>query len=496
MRVGEFMPRLTNSLLLLLCLSLTATACSKKGKVRAAAPPPTSGAPSEPLPPEEPPEENGEYLPPNDYPYEGGEPVAPVGRVEEDEYYEEEDSYAGNDRSCGAAKQRNSQDWFPGLPYEPSQTVICTGHKKGNVSDAEMSVCDPGRGYLYTDSRQDDLMSRAVKLSNRLPDRIQAASRQFARAIGNIKLHVDLKNSKRVKLLVAVERRDGEYDQFVLQGRLGERLNRISVNGRKFSGVVVCGDRRACQNALIRIEELGSGNRVKRAAYVVHRWGDAHVTISDKDLKRFHSIENENHAALAELLSNTAVNTCLAVLEDVRSGARPMPRCAVERLQSICGGKRPRSPSAEAFDFRSWAVAYGRSGFDFALLDQGAPYGLYDFTDQQAQVLSIGGALVISNKRPMLDKPLLVDGFFADRIKNVWLMTNDGGGNLNLQVEFAGKPQSQTRVSLTTLIADSEFRGDMPSLSERDIDDGRLPEPPAEPTAPPEEEYDPAADLG
>jgi hypothetical protein len=43
----------------------------------------------------------------------------------------------------------------------------------------------------------------------------------------------------------------------------------------------------------------------------------------------------------------------------------------------------------------------------------------------------------------------IVEG--AVGIKSAHLIANDGGGNLNLQLVFKGEPNSQTRISLTTL---------------------------------------------
>ncbi len=222
-----------------------------------------------------------------------------------------------------------------------------------------------------------------------------------------------------------------------------------------FSAVVTCADLHiGCQNAVIRLQQHGQSGRVRRAAYIVHRWGDAHVTISDKDLNHYNQIENSNYRQFAQYLSNTANNACLAILASVQSGARQMPECAQRRLIAQCGRKQWRTPGAKVFDFRSWAVAYGRSGFEFAMIDQNTSQDLEAAGEPR---LRVRGPLIASNQLPMWNRPLNVQGYGAEGIENVALVSNDGGGNLNLQVDFKGQTKTYTRVSITTLIEDTRF---------------------------------------
>ena len=212
---------------------------------------------------------------------------------------------------------------------------------------------------------------------------------------------------------------------------------------------------------------------------------------------------NRRYREFAQLLANTSNNACLSILAAVESGERQLPTCAQRRLLAQCSGLRYRNPALKSLDFRSWAVAYGRSGFEFAMFDQ-SQAGLYDFTSSAAARLSVRGPLVISDQIPVWDRPLRVDGVMASGIERAILVGNDGGGNLNLQVEFKGEPKSVTRVSLTTLIEDTRFNSErmvgqaagMPGV-EMDDDsdtDGNAPMP-GEPVEPPVEHI-PEGDLG
>jgi hypothetical protein len=419
-------------------------------------------------------------------------------------------------KECGTAYRRNTQAWYPGLPYPPAQQRICTGGKVGEVKQEDLYKCEPGTGYIFTDSRQDSLMAVAVERFNKIPESAQIGSRELAENIRDFKVTSDPYQTGEVKVQFALLVGEEKYETFVLKGRMREwrGKNRTDVNLRKvtkagltFSGVLTCADLQiGCKNSLIRLHQHGRSGKIKRAAYIVHRWGDAHVTISDKDLNHFNQIESRNYRDFAQFLSNTANNACLSILGDVQTGKRQMPECAQRRLLAQCGRKQWQSPAAKVFDFRGWAVAYGRSGFEFNMIESGA----YDFEKKDNVRLSIRGPLIASNQLPMWGRPLKVDGSHAEGISNVALVSNDGGGNLNLQVDFKGESKSFTRISLTTLIEDTLFNAEqmvqdasqMPALDGAQIeldDNGGVVEKPEQPLAPPVEpgvEQHSEGDLG
>jgi hypothetical protein len=427
------------------------------------------------------------------------------------------DQGPSRNQECGTAYRRHSEQWFPGLPYPPAQKRICTGGKIGEVSDDNLMKCDPGTGYVFTDSRQDALMALAVDRFNKIPNALQHGSRELAESLRDFKVSADIYKTGKVKLQFAIATGKDKYETFTLKGTMSNwrgkdrtdvTLGKVKKAGMTFSAVLTCADLQiGCQNAIVRLQQHGRSGKVKRAAYIVHRWGDAHVTISDKDLKHYNQIESDNYRAFAKYMSNTANNNCLVILGEVQNGTRQMPECAQRRLLAQCGRKQWESNAAKVFDFRSWAAAYGRSGFEFAMIDQG---GLYDFEAQSEPRLRIRGPLIASNSLPVWGRPLNVDGSAAAGISNVALVSNDGGGNLNLQVDFKGQTKSYTRVSITTLIEDNRYSsegmvhgaGQMPGLDESQCElveeapptEG-LPKPPQDPVEPPVEQKT-QADMG
>lgn len=417
-------------------------------------------------------------------------------------------------QECGTAYRRHSEQWFPGLPYPPAQQRICTGGKIGEVSNENLMKCDPGTGHVFTDSRQDALMALAVERFNKIPSALQIGSRELADSIRDLKVSADIYKTGKVKVQFAIATGPDKYETFTLKGTLQNwrGKNRADVNlakvkkaGLTFSGVLTCADLHiGCKNSIVRVQQHGRSGKVKRAAYIVHRWGDAHVTISDKDLNHYNQIDSDNYRAFAKYMSNTANNNCLVILGEVQNGNRQMPECAQRRLLAQCGRKQWDSNAAKFFDFRSFAVAYGRSGFEFAIIDQD---GLYDFEAQSEPRLRIRGPLVASNALPTWGRPLNVDGTHSSGISNVALVSNDGGGNLNLQVDFKGQSKSYTRVSVTTLIEDNRYSaegmvqdaGQMPGLEDSQCELTEVTEEPLEtpeaPVEPPVEQF-PKADQG
>lgn len=419
----------------------------------------------------------------------------------------------GRNKECGTAYRRKTNEWYPGLPNPPSEQRICTGGKLGEVTQEQLFSCNPGNGYIFTDSRKDGLMAMAVERFNRIPEGAQAGSRELSEKIRDFKVSADIYKTGNVKVQFALLVGAEKYETFTMKGRMRNwrgktrvdvDLNKVDKAGLSFSGVLTCADLHVgCQNAIIRLQQHGRGGRVKRVAYVVHRNGDAHVTISDKDLNQFNQITNRSYREFAEFLSNTANNSCLAILGQVQTGVRQMPECAQRRLLAQCGRKQWQTPAAKYFNFRGWAVAYGRAGFEFEMVDQG---GLSDFENRDNVRLVIRGPLVASSALPTWGRGLKVEGFGAAGIENVALVSNDGGGNLNLQVDFKGETKTFTRVSVTTLIEDTGYNADqmvqdaaqMPDLdgSQFDLGGDAPVERPEDVLRPPVEQGPSEGDLG
>ncbi|NJL25594.1 MAG: hypothetical protein HC902_10755 [Calothrix sp. SM1_5_4] len=157
----------------------------------------------------------------------------------------------------------------------------------------------------------------------------------------------------------------------------------------------------------------------------------------------------------------------MSILESVNSRRRPMDKCAIQRLENLCREQRVRLPAAKEFVFRSWAVASGRSGFEFTALDK-MPRGRQDTNNAS---LMISGPLIFSNQRPMWPNKLSVSPRtrFGGHIRTAHLIANDGGGNLNLQLVFRGQPRSHLRLNITALLVDTrpEFGADVPAARAR-----------------------------
>ncbi len=341
-----------------------------------------------------------------------------------------------------------SKEWAPGLPYPPSQKRICTGGLDRKLEKDERFACEGSTDPVYTDARQDGLMSIAVNSFNTLPSYLDQGNRELARRIQDVKLEVT-KNAVTVSMKYAMAK--GEE---ALELR-GSRNNRNSDGLRlqsakapanvKFSGMLTCADQDGgCENAILRLQQHSKSGRIARVAYIVLRSGEAHVTITEQDRLGFRSIENRSHAEFAEYLSNTSYNSCLTALSDSRRGAREIPTCTLQRLKKICGSDpQVKTPAGRAFKFQSWAVAYGKAGF------------AVEITERQNPRFRVQGPLVAKSTTPAYEKPLKVSGYFASKVKQAVLVNNDGGGNLNLQLEFEG--DAHTRISITTLIEDARY---------------------------------------
>jgi hypothetical protein len=172
---------------------------------------------------------------------------------------------------------------------------------------------------------------------------------------------------------------------------------------------------------------------------------------------------NPGHSAFAEFLSNTVNNTCLAVLAAANSGHRQLDPCALQALKQECGGEEYRTPSAKSFRLRTWAVAYGRSGFELSLVKNPIA-GSSDARRALANTLEISGPLLYASTHPVWQTALHHIGG-PGTIGSVYLWNNDGAGNLNLQINFNGQPESSMRVSVTSMLPDTAPVGPVPATN-------------------------------
>ncbi|MGZ3722613.1 MAG: hypothetical protein ACXVA9_06770, partial [Bdellovibrionales bacterium] len=287
---------------------------------------------------------------------------------------------------CCEAFRESSPEWFPGLPNPPSQEPIFTDLAGKS-------------GLRYTDARQDGLFALAVERANALPAQMQKANQEFAKQIRDVKISVDLNKTRMVKVQVVYQHRMRKA-AIELRGQL-ERATEVrlvqvpvpgqAINDQSFGGVLTCADSdHGCKNILLRLDlKARDSQKILRTVYVVHRWGDAHITMSENERRSFARLPNQNQSAFAEYLSNTVNNTCLNVLADATAGRRQLPACALQRLQANCGGEDVKRPSAQAFGLRSWSAAYGRSAFELVLASNGSYDGVADYDSKRTQYMTV-----------------------------------------------------------------------------------------------------------
>jgi hypothetical protein len=363
---------------------------------------------------------------------------------------------SNQNRDCGTAYRRNTEDWFPGLPSPPASLPKLTGAVENlgrqDQAGADQSSADQ---IQYTDASADGLLNYAVDQVNRIPEDQQRATRFFATRIRDVRLNPDFQQSGQVSLEFVFQVEREQFGRVRLAGQFQNRngsgsrsvnLRQVSnEGGPQLQATLTCQDKgNGCQNSLITVRQLNQEGRATRTAYIVYRSGSAHVSISDQDQLQWSQLQNKAHQAFAEYLSNTANNSCLTLITVARANRSQVPACALQRLQALCGGKQKRSPAVDAFNLRTWAVAYGLSGFEFEAVDSG-----------QVRV-AIAGPLVVSNQRPMNPNALAVQGRIG--IEKAHMIANDGAGNLNLQIIFKGEPVSHLRLNISSQFLDSRFK--------------------------------------
>ena len=346
-------------------------------------------------------------------------------------------------------------DWYPGLPTMLSTQPLFTGAIDPINKNPEDVKKDPSVGFRYVDSSADGLLLLAMDKVKSLPQPAQDEDRRFAPRFSDIEVSTEVKKSGRVKVRFLYEYKSGKFAPITLEGRAkdAKKKNRSDielkqVSGRLspgFAGHLACMDADGgCQTTAITLQRLGKDGKPGRSARAVHRFGEARLTLADLDLRAASTIQNKSHKALAEYLANTVNNSCLLFMAETKAAGRALDPCEAQRLQMDCGDGQKHQPAAKAVVARSWAVAFGRSGFEVALEERGAG------VEKSARAkLVIAGPLGISSQRPMWPHNLLVKGGFG--ITEAHLIATDGGGNLNLQLVFAGEPKSHTRLNVTSL---------------------------------------------
>ncbi|HMN67016.1 MAG TPA: hypothetical protein PKC28_00620 [Bdellovibrionales bacterium] len=305
---------------------------------------------------------------------------------------------------CGELYEANTELWYPGLRSEPVNDPICTGGKYGEETKG-VEACGIEGAYLYTDGKNDLEMANAVKKVDQLDDR-QAQSEEFARAVRSVKLHVG--NGQAI-LALMMETLDAKGKvitaTYGLKGQVSGGQG--ALKGKMFNATLTC-DSDDCRIANLTVTR--ESNKGVYTMYIVYRWGQAQVNFANS------APGNKDAKAFAEFMGDYA---------------------------GECG-------KGDGFQMQTWAVAYGRAGFEFSAQEDEMK-GLYDFTKHTKNpTLSIRGPLLISNKNPMFDiKNLVIEGEMSEQVESATLVANDGSGNVNLQVKFVGEQKPYVRFNAT-----------------------------------------------
>lgn len=428
-----------------------------------------------------PPEENPNETP-NEQP--GEHPAGPrEGKVQPG-------SVARQGDQCGTAFGINDEAWAPGLPEAPATQRICTGYSAGKFDDKQAFQCENNPDAVYTDAGRDGLMAMAIGQANRLPKNMDAGSRNLAKRVRDLKISA-ARGRGEVRAQIALLVNRGQFAKFEFRGAKSGARNERGIqmialnapNNLRFSAVLTCADADGgCDNSIFRLQQLNTAGKVARVVFVVNRAGKAHVSITEQDRTGDPAaIKNQAHAHFAKFLSNTVYNTCSALLREAVNGRRQMNACAVQRLKSMCGQRAAfKQPAAKDFQLRTWAVAYGRAGFEFEMIDGSMPKFL------------VKGPLVAKLAPPMGEGALQVSGEYAEGLEHAILVANDGGGNLNLQLSFKGATSSLTRLNISSMLEGIRFGNEavlsranqMPTLTDADYateNDNREPAPQAAP---------------
>jgi hypothetical protein len=353
--------------------------------------------------------------------------------------------------------------WYPGLPDYPA------GHPQSKISKVYTGGVSES-GYKFTDGKSDGLMAFAVKQFDQLnmatKDQVHAdvreESRKLAEKIMEVNLVVDTYSTSSLKLEVKFA--DGDVSnpvKVLFHGKLDAQrqsvLSQVNIAGDKdlkFSADVICMDQDGgCQNAIIRMAQWKDG-KICRVANVVHRFGDAHMTMSESDRLHYSASPSLNYQRLAEYLSNTSYNACLA-----NKGRKDVPNRLTQHLLAYCGdGKGKKLPAAKTIGLKTWSAAYGASEFKIYLTDEAHWTGY-----NTGAASAICGPLVHADqKNPIYSNKLSKAGSLSPYIKSAHLVNNDGGGNLNILLRTSGNDESELRLSITSMIRNTIYPEELP----------------------------------
>ncbi len=328
----------------------------------------------------------------------------------------------------------------PGLPktYSLSQVPLVTG------------ALDE-RGQIYTDAKDDSVMAVMVDKMNQQEATFHAESLQLAQSVAKVEFEI---NGQYVSLNLKLKFVDQEINTTmtgVLNGRTAELKQIQPVGNFELRAHSICVDaNQECRNVVIVLGHVINGQLCKRA-YINHRWmmggvGDGHFTLSKEDYEAWNKPISRAQKAFLRMVANT-VHYNKVLFREI--GNEPL-----------------KYPRLGFLGVRSWAVAYGKSGFEITMKKLALNGGTSDETKFSGELTKswvsgdVTQELNVSGNYNDAEVNDRFDERFAPSISQVLLVNNDGRGNLTLQIDFTGEvSEGGQTVTKTTGSSRMNFTG-------------------------------------
>ncbi|MCB0363941.1 MAG: PT domain-containing protein [Bdellovibrionaceae bacterium] len=312
------------------------------------------------------------------------------------------------------------------------------------------------RRRAFSDSRVDTLLPILKGEVDKLPEDLRTASESFALAIRSVSIEANEGNRK-------------VFAEIIFDGPAGpvsaKFRGHLDVNNRAvmdesaetsgddfvFKASVVCLDANmeSCENTVIRIDQFTKSGEICKTAFAVHRIGNVHVQFPMRDYQKSLKSMNDEYKEFMLYMKNThdAVQAINACRMSGNNNCMPPPM---------------RAPGANDVEFRSFAVAYGRSAFTLTF------WSVTTIEKPEQDVLVISGPLMLADDARDYQANLGVNGFlrettgrvtndqgkFENYISRVKLLSNDGNGNMVLQVHLKGVAEN-TLLTITSEILEA-----------------------------------------
>jgi hypothetical protein len=351
------------------------------------------------------------------------------------------------------AKEAQAKNTQPANFTDTARNGTAATHGTINTATpaTDNATCDVQKA-----ATQDDLAALAVSRANALSPKMKAASTELAEQVRDANVTIDGSGAHMVKVQVVYDFQMAK-STIDLRGQMDNSANVKLVQAPKpgqqetFAGMLTCADN-MCRNIFLRVDQL-SGKKVAKSLFIVQRWSEAHVVMSQQDRKTFAKMPNQNESGFAEYVANSLNNICLDNLKAVSAPKSGVPACIAQNLKAECGSEDMRQPAAKAVGLRTWEVAGGRGGFELQFLDSGIYNPLNETSSKP--FLSVRGPLIsasVSTPSPQWKHPLVFTGN-AKGIDAVNLVTSETSvSDLSLQFSFTGSPSAQLQMTVLSIL--------------------------------------------